>query len=649
MIRVQRVERELQRDLSGQELRLLRRKAHLPEDYDGLNQEAQWQARKSVLTSWFNPDRPEILCSSVDNYIAALFLWVEFYMKPAEINRGVYHFDDPTNKYDMVRLVMEKPLSLSLPATSIVQATRRVGKTQTIVREMIPMMVICRPFTSCLVSESTDTKTTDELHDTKQQVEENERIHADFGGPGQLFPRNQTSGSSWNGHHLQFLHYPRCGIKGVSQKSSIRGKGFLFSAIDDPEDEETTYNVDWRRSFFHKLLHVFVPMSGGPGGKLCWIATPIHAGSCVALASKGLSEQDEAEGVSADKRFTPWRKGKFSVIYRDEDGAYQTTQSQRWSVKGFEEAMRIDPLMARKEILCEPVTPGMKAFCYDPYRHGYIHHRNEAGEWFLDLNTGVVKSWGSFLSELHIAGAGDQADSTAAEADPGALVYIGVNAQGVVYVLDAFEKRCHAEDLITMAYALSESWGCTQMGWEKAGLLTVINRLVQKHIDRLRALGKSPPIFQALNNAKRDKVRRILTLIPLFGDNRFRFPTLDPISVGGKVLTPVDSPRRGALQSLRDQIDEFTDEGLRSHDDLVDALEMAVRLVGSARGESLDGEDHSTEALIKIWEQLGLSFPKETLPYAGWTPAMVREHVDEVTRREPEPVGDRYIGTFMPC
>jgi hypothetical protein len=648
MSRVQRVERELQRDVSGQELNLLRRRAHLPEDYDGLNQEAQWQARKSVLTSWFDPNRPEILCSSVDNYIAALFLWVEFYMKPAGINGGVYHFDDPENKYDMVRLVMQPPLAPSLPATSIVQATRRVGKTQTIVREMIPMMVICRPFTMCLVSESTGNKTQEELQELKQQVEENERIHADFGGSGELFPRNQTSGSSWNSRYLQFLHYPRCGIKAYSQKSSIRGKGFLFTAIDDPEDEETTYNVDWRRSFFHKLLHVFVPMSGGPGGKLCWIATPIHAGSCVALASKGLSEKEGEEAVSADKRFTPWRKGKFSVIYKDEDGAYQTTQEQRWSVKGFEEAMRIDPLMAKKEILCEPVTPGMKAFCFDPCRHGYIHYQDNQGDWFLDLNTGRLKPWKEFLQGLHVAGAGDQADSTAAEADPGALVYIGVDAYGVVYVLDAFEKRCHAEDLITVAYALAESLNCTQMGWEKAGLLTVINRLVQKHIDKLRERGLSPPVFQALNNAKRDKTRRILTLIPLFGDDRFRFPILAPVEVDGKIREPVDMPRRLALQSLRDQIEEFTDEGLRGHDDLIDALEMAVRLVGSARGEAADGEDRSTETILGIWRKLGLDFPKETLPYQGWTPDMVQEHVTEVTQSEPELVGDRYIGSFLP-
>ncbi len=647
MSRVQRVERELQRDVSGRELRLLRRRAHLPDDYDELNDAAQKQARISVLTSWFNPDRPEILCSSVKDYVAALFLWVEFYMKPAEINKGVYHFRDPTTKYDMVALVMQPPLSPSLPATSIIQATRRVGKTQTIVREMIPMMVICRPFTSCLVSESTGNKTQEELLELKQQVEENERIHADFGGPGELFPKNQTSGSSWNSRYLQFLHYPRCGIKAYSQKSSVRGKGFLFTAIDDPEDEETTYNVDWRRSFFHKLLHVFVPMSGGPGGKLCWIATPIHAGSCVALASKGLSEQ-ESEEISADRRFTPWRKGKFSVIYKDENGVYQTTQPERHTVEDFEEIFRINPLMAKKEILCEPVTPGMTAFCFDPHRHGYIHYRDERGEWFLDLNSGTVRPWKSFLEELYIVGAGDQADSTAAESDPGALVYIGVNPQGVVFVLDAFEQRCHADKLITIAYALAELWNCSRMGWEKAGLLTVINRLAQKHIEKLRELGKSPPRFQALNNAKRAKVPRILTMIPLFGGDRFRFPVLNPIRVDGRIIEPVDPPRRSALQSLQDQIEEFTDEGLRSHDDLIDALEMAVRLVGSSKGESSDLDDHDTDEMLKIWAKLGLSFPKETIPYQGWTPDMVKEHVEEITQQEPESVGDRYIGVFLP-
>jgi hypothetical protein len=92
------------------------------------------------------------------------------------------------------------------------------------------------------------------------------------------------------------------------------------------------------------------------------------------------------------------------------------------SVKTFHEEMKLDPVGAMREILCEPAPSGIRAFNFDPVKHGFMHCLADDGsEYMLDLLTGEEMPWRDFLAQLSVAGAGDLADGQSKEADPGAL------------------------------------------------------------------------------------------------------------------------------------------------------------------------------------------------------------------------------------
>lgn len=623
------VEKELQRDLTGKQLSGLLESCGLPPDYNTRTSETRRKLRLKVLSSWYDPRQPHILCTDVEAMVKAFRLWCHFFIYPSEFNRGTYYFSEPTNKYDMIRLVMSPPLIATEPAMSVVTATRRVGKTQTLIIELKPFLAICRPYTLSLLSELNATRTGEEITKIKDQVENNERIHADFGGPGVLFPTRGGRGGSWNSTRLDFLHHKGCSIMGHSMQSAQRGRGPLFGVLDDPEDDDQTYNKEYRQWFFDKLLSVYKPMFHY-GGKFIWIGTPIHAGSCLSIAMRGMTEKDGEDNAGEDPRLKGWRKSNFAVIQSDGQGGWMSHQPDRISVAGFLTKLEIDPITTRKEILCLPTTPGSRAFAFHPHKHGYFHGVDSNGEYFLDLHTGERMPWKKFLSGLRIFGAGDQADGQSADSDYGACAWIGVSAKRVVYVLDCWNARSLVDDQIRTAYRICEELECGVMAWERTSLQCVINRMTKRYVDALRARGKAPPRFVEVENAKKNKVRRILTMSPLFVNAQIRFPQSSSIKDErtGEILTSFDYPRRGMMGDLISQVREYTDseKGLCGPDDVIDALEMAIRIAADSVGEVvLDDVPETMEQSMERWEKLGLTFTRNQIPVQHWSPKMHEE------------------------
>lgn len=613
--------------LRTSEIEPLLERAGLPRDYPRLSSDAQKQARLDVLTSWYDPTRPQELCSNVDNFCKAMFLWSEFYYKPADINRGTYHFRDMEGKYDLIRTVMSDPIEPEEPGKSIITAARRLGKTQTLVVEMTPFMAITRPFTQILVSEYNETRTREEISKIKFQIENNERIHADFGGKGVLFPKANSS-SPWNSSHLTFLNNPGCSILGHSLNSAQRGRGPIFGIWDDPEPDDMTYNKEWRRWLLEQLFNVYLPMFH-KGGKLVWIGTPIHQSSALSLALRGCLETDSRLEEIKDVRFRDFRKAYFPLVYKGPDGKLKSRQPERLTVEGFRKKMEINPSAASAELLCRPVTPGQRAFPYDHYRHGYMQCVSETGsDYFLDLLTGEEKSWNEFTRNLRVFAAADPADGTSPDSDPGAVVFVGIDERGTTYVLDVFVGRVGVEGLITRSYAMAERWSCELLAWEETALGVFIGKTARLYVDELREKGKAPPAFVGINNARRSKVQRVLTMIPLFGKKLIRFRYNDVLrGPDGRVHKSVPLENYDSYHELILQVREFTDQGIRGPDDAIDALEMAVRISAGVRAEKSKPDDsHTLESSMERWKKAGVGFDKKSVPVSHWTNKMYEDH-----------------------
>jgi hypothetical protein len=617
----------------------------LPPEYPSMINRTQYEVRMSVLHGWYDPKKPHVLVPPgyLEKFIQAFRLWVEFYIKPAECNSGIYYFDDFAGKYDFVREAFSPALEEGQPSKSIFTATRRAGKTQTLIVEVMPFIGITRPFSPMLISELNDTRTSEEISKIKNQVEENERIHHDFGGEGKLFPKSSGT-RKWNAHHLQFIHHPGSEILGHSLDSAQRGRGPLFGVIDDPENDELTYNRDWRRKLINKILKVYVNMFHW-GGHIVWIGTPIHRLSALSQAMRGEVDSDDGELSVVDPRFEDWRKIKMALIYKNDEDEWVSRQPERLSIPAFLKRMEINPLETRAEILCEPVTPGDRAFKLHQRDHWYMHCKNDRGEEYMyDMYTQEKLSWDNFVSSLRVFGAGDLADGQSADSDLGATVFIGVDPRGTIYVLDCFAKRCRYETLVDMACILGDQWNAERVVWERTSVQVIINRITRRIAEEHRKNGLNPPPMREISNESRRKISRILTLIPIFNRKEIRLLRMEPFKDSeGVVHTPVENPREGAMRELHSEIEEYTDEGINGPDDPLDALEMAVRTAGAAKGEAEEEPSDPNEEVIKAWKRVGLKMSPSTIPREAWTEQMIED-----TQREENVLRKRERAGVIP-
>ncbi len=655
MVAATKLENELQKEFTGKTHDEFLSRAGLPANYRNLTVAGRLSARMRTLKGWYDSSRPDILCNDPDAFVRAHFLWCEWYYKPAEINRGVYHYEDPTCKYTMVRTTMSPPLGLESPAKTVLHAPRRVGKTITLIREQLPLMAITRPGSILLLSEVNAERTQEEVDGIKVQIENNDRIHQDFGGYGKLWPRRNHPSQRWKNTRLDFPG-SRSTLLAHSINSSQRGRGPIYGVIDDPEDDETTYSRDWRRKFFEKLFKVYISMFH-QGGKIVWIGTVIHGLSALCQALEGTSETDESEDhVIRDKRFQDWQKLRFRFIEENEKGERYSIQPQRLSVGGFDHRMEIDPATAMAELQGLPVSPGSVAFHFDEVGpHGYMHCRGDRGpidlegkradggeDYCLDLKTGEEVEWKKFVDSLRIFHAGDVGDGVSADSDPGAIVTLGIDPRGVRFVLDAYVRVCFSEQLVEEAMNLFLLWGGERMAWERAANQVYVIRMAERHRDRIKKKGRDLPIQEGVENSGKRKISRVLSMRPLFGSEMIRvLHTGEFTDRTGKRHTSVTHPHAGYLNVLKSQIREYTDEGISGHDDAVDALEMVIRISHYVKPVEEAPELDATKAQLQRWEEAGLPM-EERLPISMWTEEMALEKERELvaavddSRRELE-------------
>lgn len=615
--------------------------AHLPRDYDSLNDAAKLEARKQVLSSWYDSRDPGELVSNVDNLIAALYLWVEEYEKACRYTRGFYFRRDPKTKYELVRMMMSPPKVPSEPAKTVAVMPRSTTKTVTVIRQLCKMMAIVRPYTKILISEINEDRTKEEMGTIRDDLLNNELIHRDFGGPGKLFPKRSGGGKTFNEKVMDFLLYPGCSIHGYSLMSAQQGRHPIFGVIDDPEDENTNRDQEFRRKFFGNLFGRYLGMFYR-GGKIGWMGTN-SKGACISIALRGISEEvndlDEVAEV-LDTRFNSWIKFKMGMLRVDADGNTESIMPDHVSVDDYEARVAsLGEVVAAAQLDGDPIGYGGTAFIRDTHRHGYMHcqrtHGTKAEEYFLDLHTGEEKPWAKFLEEIEATAAVDCADSTASDADFGACCVIGVNPAGKVFVLDQYNKRLISDEWPETGFQMADEWDAGRIGFDIAAM----QNFVLRHAKRIRMeweeQGRTPPMPYGVPHENKKKVHRILgTLRPLFRRNLIAFPHLSEIKLSdGTVHTPVRHPNRDSLHELKRQIDGFTDEGAAGHDDAADSLEMAVRLAGNRRGKKAIPND-PREAMVHKFAKIGAQFSPVLIPPEMWTEEMLEANEPDLPPAE---------------
>ncbi len=598
----------------------------LPRDYPALNALNQKRARFVSLRSWFHPDpaRAHILVTDVEKFIKAHRLWVTFYLKPDPWNASVYHFNDPDHKYDMVRAAMAPPVAGNKVAKCVIVAPRGSTKTITIIQEMCTMIAVCRTTpVEILMSQLTDDRTKEEMHKIKMQIEKNETIHRDFGGPGVLWPVKRIGGEKWKEAELDFMHN-RSVIMGYSIASAQRGRRPTLGIIDDPEEDETSKNQEWRKKHLRWLFHTYVPMFK-PGGRIVWIGTIIHDFACLQMALRGIKDagKGEEDETARDKRFDTWNKKRFSLIENYGTENERSIFPDLYTVEEFHQLIiDIGLAGAMAEMQGTPVAEGAFVFELHENHHFWMRCYGDDGDYFLDCLTGETMPWKEFLKTLYIVGAVDPADSVQAHADPGAIAILGCNSRGVIYVLDMWVRRGHADQLVLQAYDMCMALKAERIGWEKEGFQTFLFRYARRHEDELRRQGLAPPISKALENQRKSKERRIIAALrPVIVDKEIRFRRFrEFVDFSDKRHVASPDPHQKYHRILQEQVDGYTDEGGMGHDDAVDSVHMGIVLLGRHRGKKVENRvDDPKGEEWQRWEDAGVPVERKDIPHDWWS------------------------------
>lgn len=625
----------LDADAQKDELRAAQLRAcRLPPEYWDLTKDGRQYARFASLRSWYDPSKPNVVCTNVENLIAALYLWNTFYIKPAECNRGRYFYRDPIHKYEMVESVFSPPKVATEPAKTLLIAPRGSTKTETIIQQAVPMLVCCRPNTEILVNEVNDTRTAEEGSKLLKQLEENDLIHEDFGGKGELFPRTIRGRKKWNVHEMELVHLPGCKVMCWSFGSAQRGRHPCMWIFDDPEDPRKPLNAEHRRKFFDRVFHVGMPML--TQGNICaWITTMI-LGSCAEMAAKnrniGEIDPELAEAMK-DVRFDDWNRIVIDLLIEKEDGTMESVYPDHLSVDGYnEKAKALGKRGAMAEYRGIAIASGEFVFERDQFKNGYMHCRRQRPqddvpeEYFVDLGTGEIVPWLQWIKTLYVGGANDLADSTAIDADYGSIVAVGVDTKGKSFLLDAVVKRMIADDIVWRSFLMAGEWGAQVWGWEVGALQRVVFRMAKRFRARLESEGMKAPALVALANNQTEKTQRIIAGIrPLLVSGDLAMPVLESVRDNqGRLHVPIDHANRSYLRILYDQLDTFTDEGASGHDDGPDGLQMALRVLQSRRGVEIPAAN-ANDTEDEKWLEMGINLNRHLLPQECWSQRMREE------------------------
>jgi hypothetical protein len=595
----------------------------MPSNYGRLRESTKLDRRLELLGAWYDPNDYGRLMSSAEVFLAALYFFVEHYVKRSEKSKHFYHWPDCRLKPVMQRMFTY--------ARGALVAPRGSSKTFTVVFEMVPFIAVTRPNTGILLGSETKDLTKEKIKNIRRRIETNERILRDF---GQVWPTGRGA-DDWSNTDLDFVN--GSSIKGSSIDMATRGRHPLVGVIDDPEGKRSG-SPAWREQFMEWLFHTYLNQFHDHGTHVMWIGTILRSDSCLWRA---IHNEDE-EG-----RFSNWTRRIIKMVYEDppESGNYVSAWPEKLSVEEFEAkksgssapgpdsqsgvtVVGLAAVMA--EFQGEPIPMGQKMFHRDERRHGYVMGLDSNKHRYI-YDPALGKSWlyREYRRNCFMLGGVDIADTPSRGADPSAIVIAMLDPDGVFWILDAWEKRCFSDETALEAMRMSHRWRVDLMAWEQASLAKRIFREAKKLRIQREDQGFHVPVLKAVDTQGVPKPQRIERMRPDFDAARIKLPILHEIDGHH----PYKRVNTRALHQLLDQIDTMTGEGTAGHDDLLDALEMLHRSAVRRPKVKTPAKTRGRKLLEK-WEKEGLFVdPMEAHPN-NWTPRMRKQFEERVLPTE---------------
>lgn len=587
-------------------------------DYGGLTSEGKQLNRKALLVGWWENDNPAVI-ANFEVFIAALQFYVQFYVKRCHaLRRYYYRKSDWSDKWNMVRMLKKR--------RALVVAPRECSKTFTLIFELAPFIAQFRPQTELLIGGENWLMVTEKIENCRKRIENNELIRQDF---GHIYPQSRAKGLRWNNSCLDFLNGSR--IHGSSVDGATRGRHPQVGIIDDPEGKKSKNSPTWRKQYMTWLKHDYMPQFDDKHAIMLWVGTLLHKQSCLYQAM----HDDDGEGV-----FRNWAKKTFKMIMTDPvTGEKVSAWPEKMTVDEFEQKKRcvdgnsdvtvVGFAAAMAEFQGEPMADGDRMFIREERRHGYMIYEAGGKLWKYNPETEQSIDYEEWLASLYCYAGVDLADSTDPSADYSAVVVLGIDSEGVIFVLDAWHGRVWSEKTTAKMFMLCHRWCVLNVAIEIGALAgRIVREAIRMRKDyEVKGLHLAKIIPQSHGSIPKEM--RIERMQPDWQRYNIKLPIVREMDK----LTPHIPGSRRSILELIDEFDTMTGEGTGGADDLLDACEKA-HLCITRRPKRKSGEHPDIGMLRQFKEELGIEFRTSMLLPQSWSPETIKRMEDPTEEAE---------------
>lgn len=468
-----------------------------------------------------------------------------------------------------------------------------------------------------------------EMHYIRSQLEDNERILADFG------EQRPAKGSGiWNMHAVILVN--RCEYRILSVEGKKRGTRGHLNVCDDIEfdDDYKSRGPAVLQKLKEELLRVIVPM-GGKGSKILLLGTMVSKQS---LHYQIVCTED-------DKRFTSRANG--GLWFKINIPAFDAQGRNAWADQYtpeyiHEKRTSMGESFFRTEYMGDPRSEEDSPFSVDQrceYTVGGVHPACDLLAAPLTHAASVSPGSGSFgdaVSKMHRIMCVDYAEGLTTAHDYSAITVCGLDKDDVLWVLDCWHGRVRTPKLADKIWELASRWRVRTIAVEAVAAQIEVFRAVKQHIF-LKAgdTDWTPLVWPLKYPANLSKGDRISTLEWRFNQGRIKFPT--PQSVVGHKSFPV----------LMQQVRDFTPDlrGLAT-DDLVDSLAMHQIALKSATPHR-DSPKREINPIDRILAG-ELHVPGTSIPWASMVVNPLPSSVENVMLWQAYRKAERYALATQP-
>lgn len=382
-----------------------------------------------------------------------------------------------------------------------------------------------------VIISDTYTQAAEFINALKDEFENNPKIKWLFGN---------MKGDDWQDGEFVLSN----GIKYAAKGSGMKIRGIrhrhtrpTLMIFDDIENDENIKSAEQRQKLYHWFTKAAIPALAR-GGRAVVIGTILHFDS---LVNKVMKQQDV---------FKSWQTRVFYAITTEEDGTERALWSEHRSLEKLR-AMRDDP--SDQDFI------GSITFAQE-YQHKPFSEEDAIiqPDWIKECEPSQVPDKHARLARVLTI---DPAASERQTADFTAMIVADLYTDGNVYIRAIRNQRTSPSVTADTIRELDEIYKPQVIGIEKGALGLVFRDL----LEGLPVIGLEPD---------KDKVRRLLAVSRFFE--------------AGRVYT-VKNIQNG--QAFREQLIEFP-KG--THDDMVDAVAYAVRLLLVDGANQVSSKDFQT-------------------------------------------------------